>query len=660
MFLISKFRQLTSKQLRKLHKLLAGILVLVIVITAAPPTVSQGNENYGEALQKSILFYEAQQTGKLPEWNRIPWRGDSTLDDGADVGVDLSGGWIDAGDNVKFNFPMAHTVTTLAWGGIEYYDAYKESGQLIHLSQNIKWVTDYFLNSFTNDQPGEYELYAQVGDPGKDHKWWGSVEVVHYEMARPTLKIDTTCPGSDLAAETSAALASSSILFRQNGDVEYADLLVDKAEKLFDFADQYRGKYSDCLKQVTPFYNSHSGKDDELVWGAAWLHRAKLDQNSNYSGEYLAIAEAGYEKMIKPFDYTYQYDDKSYGIFVLLATETGELKYQKRAEAWLDYWTVGHQGKKITYTPGGLAFLAKWASLQLSANTSLLAFIYSDWLEKQGDLSGKAQRYFDFGASQINYILGQNPARRSYIIGYGDNYPQKPHHRTAHGSWLGSVEDPIETSNRLVGALVGGPDGQDNWQDNRNDWVQNEVGVTYNAGLTGALAKMYAEFGGEPLAEIDFSSSTEKKIYVESRIAANNNKLTQIHLSVINKSSTPARGIENAIVRVFYTVDPEKIESKSVSTVTDACPSTSAKIVKVKPDTYYSEINCSGTVIYPGGYEDYQKQITVKINHNKLGNNSLFGGLSKMFAKPVTITKICLYDSNELLWESELESLVNS
>ena len=38
------------------------------------------------------------------------------MDDGCDVGVDLTGGWYDAGDFVKFNFPMAYSVTNLAWG----------------------------------------------------------------------------------------------------------------------------------------------------------------------------------------------------------------------------------------------------------------------------------------------------------------------------------------------------------------------------------------------------------------------------------------------------------------------------------------------------------------------------------------------------------------
>ena len=120
-------------------KVLTGLMVSMMIVTTSTPATSQNSENYGEALQKSILFYEAQQAGELPEWNRVPWRDDSTLDDGADVGVDLSKGWLDAGDNVKFNFPMAYSVTTLAWGGIKYYDAYQKSDQLDDLSQNIKW-----------------------------------------------------------------------------------------------------------------------------------------------------------------------------------------------------------------------------------------------------------------------------------------------------------------------------------------------------------------------------------------------------------------------------------------------------------------------------------------------------------------------------------------
>ena len=634
----------------KFKRLLVSLTAFALVALTSLPTWSQGSHNYGEALQKSVLYYEAQQTGKLPTWNRFPWRGDSTLDDGADVGLDLSGGWVDAGDNVKFNFPLAFTVVNLAWGGIEYYDAYQKSAQLEHLSQNVKWATDYLVNSFANDKPGEYVLYGQVGNGKLDHQWWGALETVHYQMERPAYKIDTSCPGSDLAAETSAALASSSILFRKNGETEYADLLVDKAEKLYDFADTYRGKYSDCLKEANPFYTSSSGYQDELVWGAIWLHKAKQSQGQN-TGEYLAKAEAEYAQMNKPYNYTYQFDDKTYGSYVLLAQATGEQEYQQRAEAWLDFWTIGHNGERIKYTPGGLAFLVKWASLPLTANTSFVAFIYSDWLKSQGE-TAKAQRYFDFAVGQIDYILGNNPAKRSYQIGYGQNSPQNPHHRTAHGSWLNNRSEPVETRNVLMGALVGGPDLQDNWDDDRNDWIRNEVGVGYNAGFTGALAKMYAEFGGEPLTEVTFSKPSHPQIYLESETKAVK-QATQVNLSIVNKSYSPARGIENPLVRVFYQAQSEP-KSVSVSAVSKDCPVNSVfPNKKLEDNTYYTEISCEGTVIYPGGEENYQKQMTVKLASNSSNNSGLFGGLSNMFTKPIEITKICLFDGKELLWEAD-------
>lgn len=43
--------------------------------------------DYGAALTKSLLFYEAQRSGKLPSNQRIKWRGDSGLNDGKEAGV---------------------------------------------------------------------------------------------------------------------------------------------------------------------------------------------------------------------------------------------------------------------------------------------------------------------------------------------------------------------------------------------------------------------------------------------------------------------------------------------------------------------------------------------------------------------------------------------
>lgn len=124
------------------------------------PTVppAPGPYNYNEVLRKSILFYEAQRAGRLPATNRIPWRKSATLRDGGDVGVDLSGGWYDAGDFVKFGFPMASSVTVLTWGLLNYKDAYVAAGELKNMLDSIKWPLDYFMKA----HPSKFELYVQV------------------------------------------------------------------------------------------------------------------------------------------------------------------------------------------------------------------------------------------------------------------------------------------------------------------------------------------------------------------------------------------------------------------------------------------------------------------------------------------------------------------
>ena len=132
----------------------------ITTTTEAPPTVipSCSKYDYNEVLHKSILFYEAQRSGKLPANNRIPWRGDSALGDKGSASEDLTGGWYDAGDFVKFNFPMAFSTTLLTWGFIEYKNAYSAAGESDQMLDSIKWPLDYFIKAHV----GKNELYGQV------------------------------------------------------------------------------------------------------------------------------------------------------------------------------------------------------------------------------------------------------------------------------------------------------------------------------------------------------------------------------------------------------------------------------------------------------------------------------------------------------------------
>ncbi|KAL0303867.1 UNVERIFIED_CONTAM: Endoglucanase 12 [Sesamum radiatum] len=116
--------------------------------------------DYAAALSKSLLFYEAQRSGKLPPEQRVQWRGDSALSDGQEAGVDLVGGYYDAGDNVKFGLPMAFTVTMLSWSVVEFGPQIKARNELANALAAVKWGTDYLIKA----HPEPNVLYGQLFD----------------------------------------------------------------------------------------------------------------------------------------------------------------------------------------------------------------------------------------------------------------------------------------------------------------------------------------------------------------------------------------------------------------------------------------------------------------------------------------------------------------
>lgn len=139
--------------------------------------------------------------------------------------VDLVGGYYDAGDNVKYGLPMAFTVTTLAWSAIFYHSQLHALGELQHVQDAISWGTDYLLKASSRHN----RLYVQVGDPIQDHQCW--IRPENMRTPRTVLKIDEHTPGTEIAAETAAALAAASIVFRQLDHV-YSHHLLNKAKSV--------------------------------------------------------------------------------------------------------------------------------------------------------------------------------------------------------------------------------------------------------------------------------------------------------------------------------------------------------------------------------------------------------------------------------------------
>ena len=147
--------------------LMVGMFLLNININTN--NVSASSYNFAEALQKAIYFYECQQSGTLATWSRVTglWKGDAQL------GEAIQGGWVDAGDNVKFCLPMSYSASMLGWSIYEYGSAITAAGQMTALQNNLKWVDDFLVAC---DQGGGNVVY-QEGNPSVDHAFWGPIEV---------------------------------------------------------------------------------------------------------------------------------------------------------------------------------------------------------------------------------------------------------------------------------------------------------------------------------------------------------------------------------------------------------------------------------------------------------------------------------------------------
>ncbi|MEC0685896.1 glycoside hydrolase family 9 protein, partial [Bacillus haynesii] len=569
--------------------------------------------NYAELVQKSLLFYEAQRSGRLPENSRLNWRGDSGLEDGKDVGLDLTGGWYDAGDHVKFGLPMAYSAAILSWSVYEYRDAYKESGQLDAALGNIKWATDYFLKAHT----APYELWGQVGNGAQDHAWWGPAEVM--PMERPAYKIDASCPGSDLAGGTAAALASASIIFKPT-DSSYSEKLLAHAKQLYDFADRYRGKYSDCITDAQQYYNSWSGYKDELTWGAVWLYLATDEQQ--YLDKALASVSDWGDPASWPYRWTLSWDDVTYGAQLLLARLTNDSRFTASVERNLDYWSTGYKSngstERITYTPGGLAWLEQWGALRYASNAAFLAFVYSDWV----DDTEKANRYRDFAVRQMQYMLGDNPQQRSFVVGYGKNPPKHPHHRTAHGSWADQMNVPENHRHTLYGALVGGPGRDDSYRDDITDYVSNEVAIDYNAAFTGNVAKMFQLFGKGhvPLPEFPEKEIPEDEYFAEASINSSGNSYTEIRAQLNNRSGWPAKKTDQLSFRYYVDLTEAVGAGYSAEDIkVTAGYNEGASVSQLKPydaskHIYYTEVSFTGVLIYPGGQSAHKKEVQFRLS----------------------------------------------
>jgi endoglucanase len=140
---------------------------------------------------------------------------------------------------------------------------------------------------------------------------------------------------------------------------------------------------------------------------------------------------------------------------------------------------------QITYAGNGNSF--NWGSNSVIVTTGLeLLYIYR--------ITGK-DKYKKAAFNILNYLLGMNPNKISYITGFGDNTAKNPHFRPFLS---GKYKLP-------EGMLIGGPNNVEHkgdlpamglskqppmriYADHKDSWATNEVAINWQANLASFMA----------------------------------------------------------------------------------------------------------------------------------------------------------------------------
>lgn len=113
---------------------------------------------------------------------------------------------------MKSTYPIAFATTMLAWGLLDYNDAYVQPNEHLKLMSNLKWSANYLIACHIDTN----KLVAQVGNYNEDLMDWKRAEEIEPEE-RSVYIIDDEHPSPEIVAEAAAALSAVGLVFKSKG-----------------------------------------------------------------------------------------------------------------------------------------------------------------------------------------------------------------------------------------------------------------------------------------------------------------------------------------------------------------------------------------------------------------------------------------------------------
>jgi hypothetical protein len=484
----------TMKNFAKLpKKLTAAAASAVMALTSAsisPVTANAADNDYYKALAMSLYMYDANACGNGITDGPLTWRGDChTYDSAASVGsldgslksavdpdgdgkVDVSGGFHDAGDHIKFNLTIGFGMNSLALSEYLNPGVYEKAGCKDHLIYELKWGADYLMKTTFLDSSGNVAAIAHVvANGGEDHAIWSAPEAQTY--ARPIYWLTANKNNSPVCCEMAAGLAGTAYVVKDS-DPEYADKCIKYAKALLEFGQKHVGNEGGGLAD---FYGTDAQYQDEEAMAQAWLWINKAGEKPSRVPKNKDYGDAQYDGWVYCWNKVWQ------GYAALMYKATGDQAFADELKVELE----GQGGLKVgTYNADG------WGASRYNCAKQMDALALANG-DKDSDYA-KGAKY------QMDHILGDNSLGYSFLLGYGDKWPVHIHHRAANpGTDANGASSNPSAKYTAYGLLVGGDD-KSGYQDQTDKYQYTEGALDYNGCFAVACAGIANLYGGDAAA----------------------------------------------------------------------------------------------------------------------------------------------------------------
>jgi hypothetical protein len=375
--------------------------------------------------------------------------------------VDVSGGWYDAGDYLKFTQTTSYATLMLEFA-VRQYDAALGASKA-RWSDTARWGVDW-LKKMWNAKTGVLYMQVGIGDGNGssvlgDHDLWRLPEAddalnakpgdpKYFLEHRPVFRANA--PGEpvspNLAGRVAASFALCYQLWRDASCLQNARAVYAKAD-------------TKPVELVTVLPNSYYPETEwreDMELAAVEVARAEVIAGRDPSA-YLSDAKRWARAYIASSDRDELgvYDLAPLAHFELLETlrargQTNDAVVKPVLEGWRT--ELGKARARSLKDPFGNGVRGgEYDAASDAIGTGVTANLERT-LER--DLNVKLASSPDLGVTERDWVLGRNAWGVSFVIGAGARFPRCPQHQIAN-----------ITKETLVGGVVGGPNGAEAFKD---------------------------------------------------------------------------------------------------------------------------------------------------------------------------------------------------